>query len=197
MGSTCLGSSVLPVSRFSIAFFRFGKFLAIMFSNIFSVHVFSSPSGIPIMAHLILSHRSLVLLSFFFIWFSVSCPDWVISIILSSKSFTHFSILFILLFNAFNSAFVCANEFSNFSWLFLIVYSSFLKYSVLLFISILNSFSYFHCFLNSVSVRLQRSVSLFTPSGEFSYSFNWEWFLCFIFLIFFLFCEFREDSYLL
>ena len=51
--------------------------------------------------------------------------------------------------------------------------------------------------MNSVSVRLQRSLSLFAPSGEFSCSFIWEWFLCyFILLIFFLFCEFRENSYL-
>ena len=55
---------------------------------------------------------------------------------------------------------------------------------------------YFHyLFLNSVSVRLQRSVSLFSPSGEFSCSFNWEWLLSFfLLLIFFLFCEFSETT---
>ena len=43
----------------------------------------------------------------------------MISIILYSKSLTHSSALFILLFNAFNWAFISASEFSNFSWLFL------------------------------------------------------------------------------
>ena len=50
--------------------FRFGKFSAIISSNMFTMPFsFSSPSGIPIMhrlAHFILSHRSLVLLSCFF-----------------------------------------------------------------------------------------------------------------------------------
>ena len=46
-----------------------------------------------------------------------------------------------------------------------------------------------------MSVRFQRSVSLFPPSGEFSCSFNWEWFLTFTLLIFVLFCEFRENNY--
>ena len=51
-------------------------------------------------------------------------------------------------------------------------------------------------FLNSVSLRLQRAVSLFPPLSEFSCSFNWECFLSFFsLLIFFLFCEFREMSY--
>ena len=37
---------------------------------------------------------------------------------------------------------------------------------------------------------------MFAPSGEFSCSFNWEWFLIFFILfIFFLFCEFRENNY--
>ena len=55
--------------------FRFGKFPVIISSNIFSIPLsFSTPSGIPIMlrlAHFILSHRSLILLSCFLIWFSV------------------------------------------------------------------------------------------------------------------------------
>lgn len=50
--------------------FRFGKFSAIISSNIFSIPFsFSSPSGIPIMhrlAFFVLSHSSLMLLSCFF-----------------------------------------------------------------------------------------------------------------------------------
>ena len=112
--------------------FRFGKFSTIISSNIFSIPFsFSFPSRIPIMnrlAHLILSHKSLMFLSLFFlIWLSVFCPGWVISIILSSKSLIHSSALFILLFNAFNSACNSANGFYIFSKLFHIIYSSFLK----------------------------------------------------------------------
>ena len=70
---------------------------------------------------------------------------------------------------------------------------------MLLLISVLNSSSIFITpFLKSVSARLQRSVALFAPSGEFSCPFNWEWFLCVFFvLIFFLLCSFRENNYVL
>ena len=63
------------------------------------------------------------------------------------------------------------------------------------FIFTLYSFSVFTLYLlNSVSIRLQRSVSLFAASGEF-YSFNWERLLSsFISHIFFLFCEFRKST---
>uniref|UniRef100_A0A4X1UK17 Uncharacterized protein n=1 Tax=Sus scrofa TaxID=9823 RepID=A0A4X1UK17_PIG len=146
------------------------------------------------LACFILSHRSIILLSCFFIWFSVCCPDWVISIILSSTSLIRSSELFILFFIALSSVCISANEFSSFSWLLLILSSSFLKESALLLISSLNSFSIFNTsLLNSMSVRLQRSVSLLSALGEFSCSFNWEWFLCFFILfVFFLSCEFRE-----
>ena len=118
------------------------------------------------LGHIILSHRSCVLLLCFFIWFYVYCPDWVISIILSSKSLIHSSALFILLFIAFSSVSNSANEFSSFSYFLLIFSSSFLKESALLFISSLNSFSIFNTSLfNSMSVRLQRSVSLLTALG--------------------------------
>ena len=52
----------------------------------------------------IIPHISYIVFIFFFIWLSVCCPDWVISIILSSKLLIRSSALFILLFNAFNSA---------------------------------------------------------------------------------------------
>ena len=135
-----------------------------------------------------------LLYCFFLIWFSVCCPDWVISIILSSTSLIHSSALFILVFIAFSSVCISTNEFSSFSWLLLIFSSSFLKESALLFISYLNSFSIFTIsLLNSKSVRLQRSVSLLTALGDFSCCFNLEWFLCFfIVLVFSFFCEFGE-----
>ena len=54
----------------SVSFFRFGKFSTIIFSNTFSIPFsLSSTSGVPIMCRLagfVLSHRSCMLLSFFF-----------------------------------------------------------------------------------------------------------------------------------
>ena len=153
-------------------------------------------------AHFLLSHRFLMLLLCFFSWFSVCCPDWVISIHLSSKSLIRFSALFLLLSIAISSVCVSANEFSNFSMFLLIFSSSCLKESALLFISTLNSLIFslnsFGIFttslLNSVSVRLQRSVSLFAASCEFC-SFHWDWFLSFFTLLMvFFFCEFREAT---
>ena len=108
----------------------------------------------------------------------------MISIILSSTSLIHSSALFILVFTAFSSVYISANEFSSFSWLLLIFSSSFLRVSALLLISSLNSFSIFTLsLLNSRSVRLQRSVSLLTALGEVSYWFNWGWFLSFFILL--------------
>ena len=120
----------------------------------------------------------------FFLWFSVCCAVWVISIILSSRSLMHSFALSNLLFIACSSVCISANEYSSFSWLLLIFSSSFLRESALLFISSCNSFSIFTIsLLNSKCVRLQSSVSLFTALGEFSYCFNWEWFLSFFILL--------------
>ena len=125
----------------------------------------------------------------------------MISIILSSKLLIHSSELLILLFSAFSLVYVFANEFSSFSMFPLVFSSSFLKESALLFISALdylifslNSLSILTIsLLNSMSVRMQNSVSLFAASCEFSCSFNWEWFLNFFILLMVFFShEFRE-----
>ena len=118
-GALCTSCILILVS------FRSGMFSAIISSNIFSTPFSFSSFGIPIMHRLacfILYYMSLILLSFFFNLFFVCCPDWVVCIILFSKSLIHFSP-----FNASISAWVSANEFSNFSWLILIAPSSFLK----------------------------------------------------------------------
>ena len=123
-GTLCASCILISVS------FRFGKFSDIISSNIFSIpFYFSFPSGIPIMHRLacfMLSHRSVILFPCFFIWFSVACPDWVISIILTSTSLIHSSALFILFFIAFSSVCISASEFSIFSWLLLKCSSFFL-----------------------------------------------------------------------
>ena len=59
----------------------------------------------------------------FFICLSVCFSDWVIPVILSSRSFICSSALFSLLFIAFSSSFVSADEFSNINWLLFIVVS--------------------------------------------------------------------------
>ena len=74
-----------------------------------------------------------------------------------------------------------------------------LQQSAFLSIAFLNSFSIFIIsFLNSVSIRLKRSLSLFVLLGDFSWSFNWKSFFCsFILLIFPWLYEFRRNNYLL
>ena len=47
-----------------------------------------------------------------------------------------------------------------------------------------------------MSIRLKKSVSSFVLSGE-SLDLIWEWFLCFVLLIFLLLYGFRRNSYLL
>ena len=128
-----------------------------------------------------------MLLLFFFICLSVCCSDQMISIILSFRSLICSSILFTLLFIAFSSVFILAIELSSFDWLLFKVFSSLLQWSAFLLIAFLNSFSIFITyFLPSGSGRLERSVSLFVLSGDFSCSFNWEWYLCFFILLIFL-----------
>jgi len=197
-GFNLFGAFCAPCILLSV-FFRFEKFSAIISSNIFSIPFsFSSPLEFLVLCvdwpTLYYAIGLLYCFHVFFIWFSICSPVWVISIILSSTSLIRSSALFILLFVAFSSACISANEFSSFSWLLLIFSSSFLRESAWLFISSLNSFSIFTIsLLKSKSVRLQRSVSLLIALGEFSCCFNWEWFLSFfILLVFFFFCEFGE-----
>ena len=74
--------------------------------------------GIPIMcrfACFMLSQVSYVGFIFVFLfWFSVCCTNWVISIILSFRSFILSSALFTQCFQWTLSVFISANEFSNF-----------------------------------------------------------------------------------
>ena len=99
-------------------------------SGLQALQALSASSGIPTCgsACFILSYKSVTLLSFFFfIWLSLHYSNWVISIILSSRSLILSSALSILLFIAVSSPFVYGNDFSNFSWLLLIASSRFLQ----------------------------------------------------------------------
>ena len=88
-----------------------------------------------------------------------------------------------------------------FSWFLSIFFSSFLKYCTFLLIAFLNSFGIFIIpFLNSVSIKLKRSVSLFVLSGTFSCSLifgNIKDPSAFSFYWYFSCSEFRKNSYLL
>ena len=111
----------------SIFFFRFGgfqlKFLQIHFQSPFSF----SPLPRVSMACSLLSHLSYILLSFFKICLSICSSDWVMSLILPSRSCIHSSALFSLLFIAFSLASVPTNEFSNIRWLLSVVSVSLLQ----------------------------------------------------------------------
>ena len=129
LGLSYLEPSVLPIAEYLFPSLGLGSFWP-KFLEIHCQSPFPSPSGIPIMyrlANFILSCRSLTLLSLFFIWLFVCCPDWVISIIVSSGSLMHSSALFILLFIAFSSALILVNQLSNFSCFLFIVSISFLQ----------------------------------------------------------------------
>ena len=73
----------------SFSFPKLGKFSAIMFSNIFSGPTLFLSSGNSLTwilyIFLLLTHRSLRPYSFFWVFFSFSCLDWIISIYLSSR----------------------------------------------------------------------------------------------------------------
>ena len=94
------------------------------------------------LAHIILLHRSHTLLSFLFICLSACCFDWVVSIILSSRSHICSFVSFYLLSVASRLDFTSAVELSPFSLIF-IVSSFLLQWSAFLPVIFLNSVSIF------------------------------------------------------
>ena len=100
LGFILPGSLLLGLGLF-VSFSMFGKFSAIISSNIFlGPFSLSSPSETPViqmLVRLMLSQRSLRLSSFLFILFSIFCSVAVISTILSSRSFICSSASVILL----------------------------------------------------------------------------------------------------
>ena len=140
---------------------------------------------------------------------SVCCSDWTVSIILSSRSLSFFSIFFLLCHLVWYSLLLDWFLSWQLNGLILIgtprlshtrlVSSSLSQLSAFLLIILLNSFNIFitSC-LNWGPGRLVSSVSFFVLSGYLSCSFHWEQFLCFSILLNFLcLCEFRRKSYLL
>ena len=111
-GTLCASWTFLIISfptlrKFSCHFFKY-------FSRHFYLSL-SPPSGTPriwMFMHLMLSQRSLRLSSFLFIIFSIFCSMAMISTILSSRSFIHFSASVILLLIPilvyYSSLFVCS-----------------------------------------------------------------------------------------
>ena len=99
-----------------------------------------SPSIMYRLTHFILSHRFSILFSF-----SISllfcCSDWMISIILSSRSFIYSFVLFSMLLVASCLVYISGIDLLNFDWFLFIVISSLLQWSVFLLITSLNNFS--------------------------------------------------------
>ena len=124
----------------------------------------------PWLTWFILSHKPHMLL-YLFIFFNLSfiyCSNWMISIILFSRSLMC-SALFSLLFIAFNSEFILEIELSNFGWFLFIASSPLVQWSVFLSIIFLNFPRLVtSSFLNWRSSRLGRSVSLFALLGDLS-----------------------------
>ena len=114
------------------------------FKYIFDPHL-SSLFRTPIMHRLscfTLSHRSCMLLSFFFPF--VCLLFWLCDfLILSSRSLIHFSASFSLLFIAFRLVFILAVELSNFDSFLFIISSSLLQWSAFISIIFLNCFIIF------------------------------------------------------
>ena len=134
------------------------------------------------LAHLILSHRSLMFLSFCHSSFCLLLIGWFPLFYLPDHLFvlTCHLVCYLLVF-------ILVIELSNFDWFTCIVSSSLLYWSAFLskifpqFFSICITY-----LLNLGSSRQVRSVLLFVLPGDFSCSFNWEKFLWFFILLFFL-----------
>ena len=110
------------------------EFSGIISSNTFLIFLsLSSPSGTHIMqifGCLMLSQEYLQLLYYFFlICFSYCCSDCVVSIFLTSRSFTCSSVLLCLLFIPSSVSFISAIELFISDWVFLMFSSSLLKCS--------------------------------------------------------------------
>ena len=169
----------------TISFPTLGKFLAIIFSNIFSGPFFlSSLSGTPIMwmlVCLILSQRSPRLSSLLFIIFSIVYSAAVFSSIQSSRSFIQSSASDILLWIPSSVLFISVCLFfsscrslANISWIFSIfAYILFLRFWIIFTIIILNSFS--------GGLQISTFVSCF--SGVLSCPFIWDITFCFFIVI--------------
>ena len=107
MDSFYLGTSVLPVSEYCFLLcvwevygHNFFKYIFIQFS----LYFLAGNTIICRLAQFILSHRSHMLHSYFFLFFiclSVCCSNWVISIILSSGPLIHSYALFSALYCLF------------------------------------------------------------------------------------------------
>ena len=144
----------------------------------------------------ILSNRSLLYCVHFFIWLSVCCSDWVISIILSSKSRIYPCALFILLFTTFSSAFMSANEFSNFSWLLLLLASFYSNLHLCWQSFIIPSVFSLPPFWTRCLLDWRGLFHCLFLQGNSLGLFNREWFLYFfILLVFLLLCDFRRSNY--
>ena len=101
-----------------------------LFKYIFDSQFSFFPSGIPLCVdrHTLYYPTDLIYCFFFHTCLSVCHSDWMISIILFSRSLIC-SALFSLIFMVFNLSFISAVELLNFDWLLFTVSSSLLQWS--------------------------------------------------------------------
>ena len=125
---------------------------------------------------------------FFLICLPICYSEWVISILLSSRSLTHSSVLFSFLLVVFSLVFILAAVFSHSDWLLFIVPGFLLQWSTFLSIAFLNPFSIFITLFwtqglvdwkgLSHSIFLQGiSLVLVIGSGSSAFSFFLQFFL--------------------
>ena len=142
------------------------------------------------LAHFILSHKSLMVFSFFIHLSVCSSLGWFLLFYLPDP-------LFVLLHHLvfYSLVFISVTELSNFYWLTCIASSTLWHWYAILSKIFSQFFSIFITyFLNLGSSRQVRSVLLFVLSGDFSCSFNGEKFL-WLFILFFSFYKFISNIY--
>ena len=135
---------------------------------------------------LILSQRSLKLISFIYLFFAFCFSVWVISTILSSMSFMHYSVSPNLLLIPSSVFFITVIVFFSSDWLFFIFSKSLLKFSLC---SSISSWVWW-VFLWPLLWTLCQ-VNYLSPFHRvyfwgFIFSFIWNLFLCLLILFDFL-----------
>lgn len=130
-----------------------------------------------------LFQRSLKLFSFKFFYFIFGSSNYIISIILPSRSLIHSSVSCSLQLIPPSVFFILVIIFFSYDWFFWFS-SPLLKFTLGSSILFLNSVSILNTgTFNSLSNRLFISVSLVVFSGVFSCSFSWYRFLCILVLL--------------
>ena len=188
LGFILPGSLCASWTWLTISFPMFGKFSAIISSNIFSGRFsLSCLSGTPRMRMfvcLMLSQRSLMLSSFLFILFSIFWSAALISTFLFSRSIIHSSASVILLLIPSIVLFISGYLFFSYSRSLINIYWIFSIFAFIIFLRLWIIFTIF--ILTSFSGIFPIFTSFGCFSGILFYPFIWDITSCFFMLINFL-----------